>query len=64
MSVRNGKYGDYFSPGDCETLSKKILQHFNNPKKLKKKSEKSLNHINKFSLKKNIDDFNKLFLTI
>lgn len=62
--INNGKYGDYFSPGDCETLSKKILQHFNNPKKLKKKSEKSLNHINKFSLKKNIDDFNKLFLTI
>ena len=23
--INNGKYGDYFSPGDCETLSKKIL---------------------------------------
>ena len=62
--IDNGKYGDYFLPRDYKSLSKKILNNFKNPKRLKRKSKDSYNHINKFSLKKNISEFNKLFAKI
>ena len=62
--INNGKYGDYFLPGDHETLAKKILNHLNNPERLKKKLKISSNHMNKFSLKKNIENFSKLFSSI
>ena len=35
--IKNGKYGDYFFPGDYRTLAVKILNHLKNPKRLKKK---------------------------
>lgn len=59
--IQNGKYGDFFLPGDYKMLAKKIINHFKNPKRLKKKLNIPSKHINKFSLKKNITEFNKLF---
>ena len=59
--IQNGKYGDFFLPGDYRMLAKKIIKHFNNPKRLKKKLNIPPRHINKFSLKRNISEFDKLF---
>ena len=59
--IQNGKYGDFFLPGDYKMLAKKIINHFNNPKRLKEKLNIPSKHINKFSLKKNVTEFNKLF---
>lgn len=59
--IQNGKYGDFFLPGDYKMLAKKIINHFNNPKRLKEKLNLPSKHINKFSLKKNVAEFNKLF---
>ena len=56
-----GKYGDFFSPKDHKTLTEKVLNHFNNPRRLKNKMRNSKNHLKKFSIKKNIQEFNKLF---
>ncbi len=62
--IENGKYGDYFFPGDHKTLALKILNHFKNPQRLKNKLKVPKNHINKFSLKNNIFSFQKLFKKI
>ncbi len=62
--IKNGKYGDFFTPGDYESLAKKILQHFKNPFRLKNKLKIPTNHLAKFSLKKNIKEFNNLFSKI
>ncbi len=59
--IGNGKYGDFFLPRDHKTLTKKILNHFHNPERLKKKLKIPSNHLEKFSLKKNIDNFSELF---
>ena len=59
--IGNGKYGDFFLPRDHKTLAKKILNHFHNPERLKKKLKIPSNHLEKFSLKKNIDNFSELF---
>ncbi|MDC2997441.1 glycosyltransferase [Candidatus Pelagibacter sp.] len=59
--IGNGKYGDFFLPRDHKTLAKKILNHFHNPERLKKKLKIPLNHLEKFSLKKNIGNFSELF---
>ena len=59
--IGNGKYGDFFLPRDHKTLTKKILNHFHNPERLKKKLKIPSNHLEKFSLKNNIDNFIKLF---
>ena len=56
-----GKYGDFFSPKDHKTLTEKVLNHFNNPRRLKNKMRNSKKHLKKFSIKKNIQEFNKLF---
>ena len=62
--IKNNKYGDSFNPGDHKTLAKKILNHFKNPSRLKKKVKVPQSHLVKFSLKKNIKDFKKLFEVI
>ncbi len=62
--IGNGKYGDYFFPGDHKTLATKILNHFKDSKKLKKKLRVPKSHIDKFSLKRNIFSFMKLFKEI
>ncbi len=62
--IGNGKYGDFFSPRDHEELAKKILNHFQSPKRLKKKLKIPSSHLEKFSLKKNIDNFSQLFRKI
>ena len=59
--IKNGRYGDFFLPGDYEKLAEKIINHFNNPQRLKQKLKIPSKHINKFSLKKNISEFEKLF---
>ena len=59
--IGNGKYGDFFLPRDHKTLTKKILNHFHNPERLKKKLKIPSSHLQKFSLKKNIDNFSELF---
>ena len=50
--IGNGKYGDFFLPRDHKTLAKKILNHFQSPKRLKKKLKIPSSHLQKFSLKK------------
>ncbi len=62
--IENGKYGDYFFPGDHKTLATKIFNHFKDSKKLEKKLKVSKSHIDKFSLKRNIFSFMKLFKEI
>ena len=59
--IGNGKYGDFFLPRDHRMLAKKILNHFHNPKRLQKKLKIPSSHLQKFSLKKNIDNFSELF---
>ena len=59
--ISNGKYGDFFKPGDYKNLSRKILNHLSKPEKLRKKLIIPKNHFDKFSLKKNIYEFNQLF---
>tara|TARA_Y100000768_G_C23963891_1_gene676837 strand:- start:272 stop:1396 length:1125 start_codon:yes stop_codon:yes gene_type:complete len=59
--IGNGKYGDFFLPRDHKTLAKKILNHFQSPKRLRKKLKIPSSHLQKFSLKKNIDNFSELF---
>ncbi len=59
--ICNGKYGDFFLPGDYAGLAKKILDHFKNPRRLNKKLRLSSKHMKKFSLKENIQNFNNLF---
>ena len=62
--ILNGKYGDFFEPGDYKDLSKKILNHLSRPEKLRKKLMIPKSHFDKFSLKKNIYEFNQLFSKI
>ena len=62
--IENGKYGDYFFPGDHKTLATKIFNHFKDSKKLEKKLKVPKSHIDKFSLKRNIFSFMKLFKEI
>lgn len=59
--ISNGKYGDFFEPGDYRDLSKKILNHLSRPEKLRKKLIIPKSHFDKFSLKRNICEFNQLF---
>jgi len=59
--ISNGKYGDFFEPGDYKDLSKKILNHLSRPEKLRKKLIIPKSHFDKFSLKRNICEFNQLF---
>jgi glycosyltransferase involved in cell wall biosynthesis len=62
--ILNGKYGDFFEPGDYKDLSKKILNHLSRPERLRKKLMIPKSHFDKFSLKKNIYEFNQLFSKI
>lgn len=62
--IKNGKYGDYFFPGDHRALAMKILNHLKSPKRLKEKLKVPKSHIGKFSLKNNIFNFKKLFKEI
>ena len=48
--IANGKFGDYFNIGDYYNLKNIIKRHFNNEKRLNKKT---------FSSKKHLQNFNK-----
>ena len=50
--IGNGKYGDFFLPRDHKTLAKKILNHFHNPERLKKKVKNTIKSFRKILIKK------------
>ena len=56
-----GKYGDYFNIGNYDELKKKMRNFFLNEKKLKSKTLKAKNHLQKFNLINNKLAFDKVF---
>ncbi len=57
--IANGKFGDYFNVGDYYNLKKIIKRHFNNEKRLYKKtilSKKHLQKFNKYNYEKNFSN--------
>ena len=62
--ILNGKGGDLFPVGNYKILAKKIISFFKNSKPLKKKLILAKNNINKYSLKNNIQKYDKLFIDL
>ena len=62
--IENGKYGYYFNVGDYHELSNKIIKFIKNPKDLTKKTIQFKKIINQFSLKENLNNYEKLFRQI
>ena len=62
--ILNGKGGDLFPVGNYKILAKKIISFFKNPKPLNKKLILAKNNIKKYSLKNNIQKYDKLFLNL
>ena len=62
--IENGKYGYFFNVGDYYELSNKIIQFLKNPRDLRNKTNQSKKIIKKFSMKKNSNNFEKLFRKI
>tara|TARA_B100000029_G_scaffold492098_1_gene552994 strand:+ start:37 stop:1170 length:1134 start_codon:yes stop_codon:yes gene_type:complete len=62
--IKRGKYGDFFNVGDYMALSNKIIKFLENPKKLKRKALKLKKNFKEFTLKKNSENFQKLFKKI
>lgn len=59
--LNNGEYGDLYKTEDKNRLIILINKHFKNEKILKKKSIAGFKELSKYSLKKNILNFNNLF---
>lgn len=62
--LRNQTYGDLFENGNEKDLENKIINFFNNPKKLLKKSLKGQNDLSRFSEKNSAKKYEKIFLNL
>ena len=62
--IEHGKFGDFFPKSNSKILSRKIINFIKDPKKLKDKANKSKNSLNRFTLKKNLSYYKKLFKEI
>ena len=62
--ILNGKGGDLFPIGNHKILANKITSFFKDQKPLKKKLTLARNNIKKYTLKNNVEKYNKLFLNL
>ena len=62
--ILNGKGGDLFPIGNHKVLANKITAYFKNQIPLKKKLALARNNIKKYTLKKNVEKYNRLFLNL
>jgi len=62
--ILNGKGGDLFPIGNHNILANKITAFFKNQKPLKKKLTLARNNIRKYTLKNNVEKYDKLFLKL
>ena len=62
--ILNGKGGDLFPVGNHKILANKITAFFKDQKPLKKKLILARNNIKKYTLKNNVEKYNKLFLNL
>ena len=60
----NGKGGDLINIGDYTTLAKKIINHFNSPKNLQKKTKIAQNNLFRFETKRHSKIYTNLFKKI
>ena len=62
--VLNGKGGELINIGDYNTLAKKIINHFNSPKNLQKKTKIAQNNLFRFETKRHSKIYTNLFKKI
>ena len=62
--VLNGKGGELINIGDYNTLAKKIINHFNSPKNLQKKTKFAQNNLFRFETKRHSKIYTNLFKKI
>ena len=62
--ILNGRGGDLFPIKNHKILANKITAFFKNKNPLKKKLNVARNNINRFSLKNNVEKYDKLFLNL
>ena len=60
----NGKCGTIFKNGDSVDLANKIQNFYNNPKKFSLKTKLAKRNIQRFTLKKNISNYENLFYNL
>ena len=60
----NGKGGELIKIGDYKNLGKKIINHFNSPKKLIKKTKIAKNNLFRFETKRHSKIYTNLFKKI
>ncbi len=62
--VLNGRGGELINIGDYKNLAKKIINHFNSPKKLLKKTKIAQNNLFRFETKRHSGIYTNLFKKI
>ena len=62
--VLNGKGGELINIGDYKNLAKKIINHFNSPGKLLKKTKIAQNNLFRFETKRHSEIYTTLFKKI